>query len=719
MKLNLGSGGVKGFFVHHGEKVATLVIFGVAGVFFASGASVDKIASNMTPSALQKTVDQVEVHVSASSWALVLNDRVPTRDYTEILNNTEPTKEADFRPNGSWISGISVQLQPRKDPKLFKPNKPELAFANGAIAFKKDGTLTASALDLEDRTPFEEDKKKKPAKKKPMRSAELDSSGGYESADPSSTGEESSFSGPARGKYLTLSPIMRKKLVGLYPHLWQPNTRSNSGKINAVAQGSNIVAIKSVVPWQKQWNEYKTTFETAMAYLPSRDTPKYIWFEAFRIDVTDDPTREVTDADPGWKLIANSNSEFTRAEKWAGVVKEICNPEYLDDSLTMPIPPVALRDYTSLALPSDVPEYKPKVAESEVDKPDSGEVEPEDDPLSEGPMDFTKRRKSRSSSGAAGSGSEEYGTGDSDMMSSEADGYEGGVSSGRSSASSKFSEPTVSHKIVRFFDLQTQPGRSYRYKVRVWLADPNNSQKTTKTSGRDGNTALQDSMLADDVVDRVEAVRKADEDYLKRSRRERQTYWRITDSSEPSEVITIPKYFREVVSGPSQAARLVRITGENPGFYDATEPKGTLVPSAWDKDFAVDVPVKQEVQLGSVLNSIQNADVLHPITWDPHRLQSYNLRTDYMVLDIRGGDSLDTNDFKETLTVPGEFLIMDSKGNLIVGNEIGDMEKYRLRLFMQDESEGATSESEYSSEGSPESGGYGDGYSGDLFSPPE
>ena len=85
--------------------------------------------------------------------------------------------------------------------------------------------------------------------------------------------------------------------------------------------------------------------------------------------------------------------------------------------------------------------------------------------------------------------------------------------------------------MVRFFDLTVKPGKSYRYRVRVMLEDPNRPH--------DPKADPDKGILHPTVIERLEQVATDDENYLKRTGKPRRTYYRVTDWSEPSNVVTV------------------------------------------------------------------------------------------------------------------------------------------------------------------------------------
>jgi len=76
------------------------------------------------------------------------------------------------------------------------------------------------------------------------------------------------------------------------------------------------------------------------------------------------------------------------------------------------------------------------------------------------------------------------------------------------------------------------------------------------------------------------------------------------------------------------------------------------------------------------------------LTLQIKRIEDFNFATDAFVADLRGGEPLlvDVGTSKEEtpLPVPGEYLVVDGDGRLIVCNEVNDAEDYRRLLFIED-----------------------------------
>ena len=141
-----------------------------------------------------------------------------------------------------------------------------------------------------------------------------------------------------------------------------------------IARSASVIAVKAVVPYRKQADEYKRVLGEAIGYDPLRDQPRIIFFQAQRADVTDNPAKELQESD--WQLVMTPKTAETRAreQRWHGVMPEIADPTYIDPNATMPGPPMMLRCMEEVLLHSEVPRSK-IVAMFEAPAEDEGKTE--------------------------------------------------------------------------------------------------------------------------------------------------------------------------------------------------------------------------------------------------------------------------------------------------------------------------------------------------------
>jgi hypothetical protein len=227
--------------------------------------------------------------------------------------------------------------------------------------------------------------------------------------------------------------------------------------------------------------------------------------------------------------------------------------------------------------------------------------------------------------------------------------------------------PLVKYKLVRFFDYESQPGKMYRYRIKLLVRDPNRTL--------DPATDPSPLTLADEVVERVKELDTAEGGV-------RRTYYRATEWSDPSDPIKVPRRPQTLLASSVKAGREITLPGGVK--FQFSEPTGNLLAAVWDRTFAVTVPAETEVSRGSVLNFKKDAEVLHPVMHEFKLLPEYDITTNAVVVDIRGGETLPTKG-KDPMSAPGEFLLLDPDGTLIVRNELDDLDDYRDTLFIEDQ----------------------------------
>lgn len=257
----------------------------------------------------------------------------------------------------------------------------------------------------------------------------------------------------------------------------------------------------------------------------------------------------------------------------------------------------------------------------------------------------------------------------------------GGFSSGGygSGAETAADAPLPKYKLIRFFDLKTEPGKSYQYRLKVLVLDPNHPA--------DPKEDPPETTLDHTVLKRVKELNSKEKEGDKRK-----VFWVESEWSEPSEIVTVPPSPQHMLAAAVIPARETIL--QTPGVkkelspkFAEKEPHATVVASIWDAGRAVRVATElTELLRGSMLNTVKSVDVLHPVTRQFHTIKDYKFETGSLLLDIRGGEPLPgpKSDKSEPFHTPGEFLLIDKNGNLIVGDEFDDAEESRRELFVED-----------------------------------
>lgn len=237
-------------------------------------------------------------------------------------------------------------------------------------------------------------------------------------------------------------------------------------------------------------------------------------------------------------------------------------------------------------------------------------------------------------------------------------------------------------KLFRFVDYKVEPGKKYRYRVKLWLANPNYKLPPQ---------VLEDESMAKEA-------------------------WLLTEWSQPTNVVRVPSDFG-VLAGPAKPGRVpfiepratvgVTVFRPTPGLTKFMEfpdlARGTII------DFsAADVkkmnPPKREKKPtpspygpGSEYGSSSSPGLEGipglvspggeppggsgypgpgypgPTTATPKQEEpELDYFTRFMIVDLGGGESLPNKD-----SAPSTLVLMDPEGNLIVRDELEDSRQYK------------------------------------------
>jgi hypothetical protein len=731
-KMRLDADKIKSFFGLHIEKMVLAVILVLLVVFIYLGYSLEDL--EQTPTELEQLTTTAVNKMNENTWDTIKEENRPATGRAELAKASDlATSDAAYATDKP-LKPVGRNLgEKRKDPTLFPPAQLEVTVVSAPVAFR----MKPDDVDLLKDAKAAELKKKevKAPPKKPKRR------GGYGSemgGGSSSYGSEMSSSEPPSGMsgssmYGMSMPGGESGMMGAVGGTLATGKRIPGFRpgMGAVAKPCNIAAVKAVIELQKQWDEYERVFSTAVGYNPARDVPRFVMFLAQRADVTDDPNRELTDAD--WKNVANNDS--VRAElmrnPWYGFSQEIVDPRYLSKVLTMPTPPVMMRDSEPIARHSLTPRRtaamqlaaqmaakakakKESEADKEAPKVADAPTAPTPGMMGNSPygaamgsgssmppgymgmpgMEGGSYSSEMGSSGMMGmmgsggmgmygsemsseGGSGMYGSemgseGSSGMYGSEM-GSEGSSGMYGSSMGSGYGSgygmmgtaprgPSVEYALVRFYDFGVEMGRKYRYRISVFVEDPNHPQMLAAEPN--------ERTLDDTVKARLAEVIKSEKE------KETRIYYLRSEWSAPSEVVTI-------APDPITLAGTVdsyRPTAVNPAAtalaVPANEPKGSVMSVVWDAAYAVDAPATIDAYRGTVFNFKTKSTVIHPVTLQYKELD-VDFATNRCVVDMQGGEELTTTD-KEPLTSLGKYVILTASGDLLVKDELADYDEFQL-----------------------------------------
>lgn len=277
------------------------------------------------------------------------------------------------------------------------------------------------------------------------------------------------------------------------------------GGSGTVLEGRRWIVLTGLIPIKEQLQEYVNTYSEAMYQDPMRDRPNYVACEIERCEY--DPTPGATLV---WKKLETVKSFDEQMKTWAGTGAEQVDSSYLAPAIpgTMPIayylPPLAHKLFgEEVAYPPYVPLLSDSLVETLgiQDELIKQIQEQESRPIDLNEMLEQFNKSLGASSGGMG-GSMGYSSmggpmgGDSMMGGPMGGGMSMGGSSRMGGVSGRMSGPSgmmggggglmraptriqvappalVDHYLFRYFDFDVQQDKSYQYRVKLILSNPN------------------------------------------------------------------------------------------------------------------------------------------------------------------------------------------------------------------------------------------------------
>jgi hypothetical protein len=653
--------GLKGFFLFHSEKVLLVLAFVALATFFALGYGGESFDSSKSPDALKAQVEQVKGKLKVDTWPNVAEqpERVAPMNHATRAQIARNPLSDQFYQSPVLDTPIFKELVKRTDPEIYAPEQIEVAVSIGAVAQRAQRGVKVVDT-LEDAVDPKIDPPKQPRSRNPRGPA----AGSPYGDAPTIGGEYGSGSpygtDPNKPTVKQLTPYLQQKFQKDYYTISTP----------ANLKGAYVVAVKAVVPLKRQRDEFERTFKDATGFDPMRDRPEIVWFEAERAEVT---MPGMTEDQLTWTLISDTGQAMDQARLAASQPQEPADPRYLlPGMITFPVPPMVMVKLKDLGLHSLVPARKTPAsmrAERNAKRGPNGEALGADGEAVEEEEATTRGPKALPRGPGMGAGDpygggSPYGSespygdmaygdpsmygaesgygdvatvGDSSMYGSEGSGMYG--SSPYGTSGSGYADPMagIDYKLVRFFDFEAQPGKTYRYRVRLFYRDPNNlfairsgAGTAAAAAGAAGSGAtgyeaassyasagygsgmggtggpLKEYMLTPEVLTRLNSIPEADGGA-------EEVYYRTTEWSVPSSDVVVPFAPEKRFVGDGEAARRFPLPSGGDFPTPLSEAHAKIAVSRWDNARAVDVPTEIDARRGTVLNKVGDVDVLHPL----------------------------------------------------------------------------------------------------------
>ncbi len=380
---------------------------------------------------------------------------------------------------------------------------------------------------------------------------------------------------------------------------------------NAMLKAQPWAVVTGLVPVAREKQAFLALFANAVNYNEKADTPRYLRPVLERT--------EVTPGDPAaakWEKVADTEP-FEKT--WRATSAEIISSKYYDKTLAAPLGDLPGGKWGESVSHPKVPlegeELPQDVVEVHTQAGQHAAVEDEE-------VDAGASRQRP----AAGAGNRAPAT--------------PVVAVGNHDAAAPATADGVEYVLLRAFDYTVQPGKRYRYRVTVRVANPNAGKHPRYL--KDPETA-----------DKIELA---------------------SPPSEATPVVTIP-------DGHGVLA------GTIDGGSRYSEPSATILVTTIDARTGLKAAAElNEVRRGAVANTPpRKVMVRDPLS---NKTQELNLgfKSNITVLDIYGGKDLSIRRKVPPITVPGEILLLDANGNMTVHGEMEDESQYETTL-VKDETE--------------------------------
>jgi hypothetical protein len=696
MATNLkGKGRFVSLLLLHGEKIAIGIVGLVAFWFVYQSLKVDKLDENFQADKLQTEITQTSNEIKEFNWERAVADhpdKVKKAQPITAKGGNMAVKVEDYvpldasgKPNFAIAESIVAPMILREDPEILNVVDVRATGGSGLFAFVDEEIRKQQALRLAEEAAEAEKKAIARQKKEAQRANE--GAAGNRGRGPD---------GPGEGLNEPIDPDHPKRRMV---------TNSSGRPTGGMLQGGERIeraywaCVVAKVPIREQLKRYQDALEKARDADPTRDFPSYVGFFVQRAEVlpgkelewkavplydgqrqsiaqgkplTSPPGHAIA-KDPFEKLLAAAGLFWP-----TGLTPDVIDDRFAEFPLTLPLPPLVGREWGSEATHPDIPlaiNTPPLEDESQQQTPEAPVNEPAtDDPnaefgsslLMQGPRpgagpgagfgtgrpagEFAGRGVGRMGpEGGPGGMGPGMGPGGRRFMGEpggEGGAYRGGGGSGQAATQHTSLPKGVDYYLLRFFDFSVEPGKKYKYRVKIAINDPNFN--------------MPQGVLAPAVLDR-----QAKEVQPGKARK----FFRIVENwSDPTPSVGIPM------------AGNVRLADAKipPADKFNDEPTVKMLVEAFDVDSTgapIQAAVERDFRRGYVANLVQDAEYLV----DPTMIDTqtdFKFLTGMTLLDVGGGAKL-TRD----MTAPSRILVMGSAGEMYIRNEIEDkpyVESHRM-----------------------------------------
>lgn len=619
MKGKSSSGGIKAFFLQHGEKIGLGVTALILLLFFWSAMGVKPIEESKKPEKLVADASRVTTAINES---VPENLPEPPKDLAErVLLGMKNMPSTVYHHVAPYQQEVVAEIVKRPVPQLFPVEDLRVT----PVAFLVPVNETPAARpDLQS-----EEKKKKEEKAKKAKSDKAKKArtrrGGYpptgypnQARGKGKAGASADEGGggypPPGGGYPPTTGYGRAG--GVYPPGYPPpSSESDTDMPSAVAyqagqrpgpelsgmrdRASGEVRIGAVltgrVPFAKQLAEYQSKFKDAHRPAGSQqvDAPTYLEIKVERQEV----------GKQEW-VVLDLEAAVKDETRWvaASVLQDLVDPAYKDDAVTWPTPPAIMRNWGLEAVHPSIPTtFHLQAQQAELGRDKEADAQHAKQLLEQ------RRRKAPGSAQDASA-----------------------IPAVTAAEGPPQVLPTVDAVLFRFVDTQKlEAGKQYRYRVSLELANPNYDLPPVMLV--DGNSRFEEGI------------------------------W--TPPSETTIPMTMPNEEQLLATG------LNKRSGRSLAEVDAK-----FLFRVLDKTTGSEVGQEFELELGGIAEFVKTVENHYlPFEGIGKDLENFKFKFDEgapMLADVHGGERLPGKG--DRINQPTELLFFDAAGDMFTANEAQD-----------------------------------------------
>jgi hypothetical protein len=696
MATNLkGKGQFVSLLLLHGEKIAIGIVGAIALWFIYKSWSLPHLGDNFQAEKLQSEITQTTNEIKGYTWDTAVKDhpdKVKTRKPIAATGGVGPIdsefyvdRHANGKPEFGFDESIVAPMIRREDPALLGVLDVRATGGSGLFAFVDEEIRKKQALRAAE--------EQQALDRKAAEKARKDAKNAQQAVGPGGRNRPGEIS----NEPMDPNHPKRRPVAGSV----RPTGNSLQG--GERIERAYWACVVAKVPIREQLKRYQDALEKARGADPTRDFPSYVGYFVERAEVVpgkelewtavplyDGQHQSIVENKPLTKpklhVIAQPafDSLIEAAQKyWAGgASQDVIDSRFAEYPLTLPLPPLVGREWGSEATHPDIPlaintpplenEIQPTVPVEDPAKAAAGSAFGSAAPTttSQGPgmspsFGFGGGRPGgefpgggRFGPGMGGPGMAGPGMRGPGMMppggrgysmgpggpgGEGPAGYRGGGGPGQIATEHTSLPKGVDYYLLRFFDFSVEPGKKYKYRVKLVVKDP--------------NYGLPQAVLSPAVLDR-----QAKEAQEAKARKAEKPFYRIVENwSDPSPAVGIP------MAGNVRLADVKVPTADKAN----DEPTVKMLVEAFDVDDAgapIQAAAEKDFKRGYVANMVQDTEYLvDAMTIDTQK--DFKFFTGMTLLDVDGGTKIAG---ARDMTYPARILVMGPAGEMYIRNELDD-----------------------------------------------